>query len=285
MSGLVVDRFPPRGLLAKARNEPDLIEAIGQRLMSLTETDGCRKFVIDCGNGAGSLVAPRLFPRIGVEPRYLFCESDGTFPNHHPDPSVPKNLRELIETVKGGKAELGIAFDGDGDRLGLVTKDGEIIFADRQLMLLAKDVLSRNPGAAQELDYSAVFRVKDGKVELLDKEVQPNGIAFTADEKTLYVGGGKIWKYDVKPDGTVANRKEFNPIGCDGMKLDKRGNIYCATASSHGVRIISPEGKHLGTIRAPEISTNVGFGDADKKTLYIAARTSIYKIRVNTPGI
>jgi phosphomannomutase/phosphoglucomutase len=72
---------------------------------------------------------------------------DGRFPNHHPDPSVPANLAELIEKVRNGKSELGLAFDGDGDRLGLVTKDGEIIFADRQLMLLAKDVLSRNPGA------------------------------------------------------------------------------------------------------------------------------------------
>jgi phosphomannomutase/phosphoglucomutase len=93
------------------------------------------------------MVAPRLFRALGCEVEELYCEVDGTFPNHHPDPSVPKNLAELIETVRGGDAELGIAFDGDGDRRGLVTKDGEIVFADRQLMLLAKDVLSRNPGA------------------------------------------------------------------------------------------------------------------------------------------
>jgi phosphomannomutase / phosphoglucomutase len=93
------------------------------------------------------MLAPRLFKRLGCEVTELFCEVDGTFPNHHPDPAQPENLVELIKTLKTGEAELGLAFDGDGDRLGVVTKDGEIIFADRQLMLLAKDVLSRNPGA------------------------------------------------------------------------------------------------------------------------------------------
>jgi phosphomannomutase/phosphoglucomutase len=108
-----------------------------------------RKFhvAIDCGNGVAGMLAPRLFKRLGCEVTELFCEVDGTFPNHHPDPAQPENLVELIKTLKTGKAELGLAFDGDGDRLGVVTKDGEIIFADRQLMLLAKDVLSRNPGA------------------------------------------------------------------------------------------------------------------------------------------
>ena len=102
---------------------------------------------IDCGNGVAGMLAPRLYRRLGCEVTELYCEVDGTFPNHHPDPAQPKNLVELIKTLKTGKAELGLAFDGDGDRLGVVTKDGEIIFADRQLMLLAKDVLSRNPGA------------------------------------------------------------------------------------------------------------------------------------------
>jgi phosphomannomutase/phosphoglucomutase len=105
------------------------------------------RIAVDCGNGVAGMLAPKLYRALGCEVEELYCEVDGRFPNHHPDPSVPKNLKELIDTVKKGNAELGIAFDGDGDRLGLVTKDGEIIFADRQLMLLAKDVLSRNPGA------------------------------------------------------------------------------------------------------------------------------------------
>ena len=125
----------------------DVLDAYVERIAG--DVKLARKFhvAIDCGNGVAGMLAPRLFKRLGCEVTELFCEVDGTFPNHHPDPAQPENLVELINTLKKGKAELGLAFDGDGDRLGVVTKDGEIIFADRQLMLLAKDVLSRNPGA------------------------------------------------------------------------------------------------------------------------------------------
>ena len=105
------------------------------------------KVAIDCGNGVAGVVAPRLFRRLGCEVTELFSEVDGNFPNHHPDPSKIENLAALIRELKTGNAELGLAFDGDGDRLGVVTKGGEIIFPDRQLMLYARDVLSRNPGA------------------------------------------------------------------------------------------------------------------------------------------
>jgi phosphomannomutase/phosphoglucomutase len=105
------------------------------------------KIVIDCGNGVAGAIAPELFRRMGCEVIELFCEVDGHFPNHHPDPSKPENLQDLIRTLRDTDAELGLAFDGDGDRLGVVTKDGEIIYPDRQLMLFAADVLSRNPGA------------------------------------------------------------------------------------------------------------------------------------------
>ncbi|PKO91214.1 MAG: phosphomannomutase/phosphoglucomutase [Betaproteobacteria bacterium HGW-Betaproteobacteria-10] len=104
------------------------------------------KIVMDCGNGVAGAIAPELFKRLGCDIVPLFCEVDGNFPNHHPDPSKPENLADLIKALKETDAELGIAFDGDGDRLGVVTKDGEIIFPDRQLMLFAADVLSRVPG-------------------------------------------------------------------------------------------------------------------------------------------
>jgi phosphomannomutase/phosphoglucomutase len=104
------------------------------------------KIVVDCGNGVAGSIAPELYRRLGCEVDELFCEVDGTFPNHHPDPSQPHNLRDVIARLAATDAELGLAFDGDGDRLGVVTKDGRIIYADRQLMLFAKDVLSRVPG-------------------------------------------------------------------------------------------------------------------------------------------
>ena len=105
------------------------------------------KIAIDCGNGVAGAFAPELYRRLGCEVQELFCEVDSRFPNHHPDPSQPKNLQDLIAALKTGDAEIGLAFDGDGDRLGVVTKNGKIIYPDRQLMLFADDVLSRNPGA------------------------------------------------------------------------------------------------------------------------------------------
>jgi len=129
------------------RSATSVLDAYVQRITGDVKLARKMRIAVDCGNGVAGMLAPKLYRALGCEVEELYCEVDGRFPNHHPDPSVPKNLQELIQTVKGGKAELGIAFDGDGDRLGLVTKDGEIIFADRQLMLRAKDVLSRNPGA------------------------------------------------------------------------------------------------------------------------------------------
>ena len=105
------------------------------------------KVVIDCGNGVAGAVAPLMLRTLGCELIELYCDVDGHFPNHHPDPSQPDNLRDLITAVSKYKADLGLAFDGDGDRLALVDGDGKVIWPDRQLMLYAKDVLSRNPGA------------------------------------------------------------------------------------------------------------------------------------------
>ncbi len=104
------------------------------------------KIVVDCGNGVAGAYAPALYRGLGCQVTELFCDVDGSFPNHHPDPSVPDNLNDVIQALKTTDAEIGLAFDGDGDRLGIVTKDGHIINADRQLMLFAADVLSRNPG-------------------------------------------------------------------------------------------------------------------------------------------
>lgn len=106
------------------------------------------KIAVDCGNGVGGAFAKRLYEAIGCQVQELFCEVDGNFPNHHPDPSVPENLDDLIRILAEGDAEIGLAFDGDADRLGVVTKDGSIIYPDRQLLLFADDVLKHQPGAA-----------------------------------------------------------------------------------------------------------------------------------------
>lgn len=105
------------------------------------------KVVVDCGNGVAGELAPLLLKTMGCEVIELFCDIDGTFPNHHPDPGKPENLQDLIRVVREEKADLGLAFDGDGDRLGLIDSDGNIIWPDRQMMLFSADVLSRQPGA------------------------------------------------------------------------------------------------------------------------------------------
>lgn len=105
------------------------------------------KVAVDCGNGVAGSIAPRLLQGLGCEVIGLYCDVDGNFPNHHPDPSKPENLNDLIAMVKSEKADIGLAFDGDGDRLGVVVSDGTIVWPDRQMMLYAIDVLSRNPGA------------------------------------------------------------------------------------------------------------------------------------------
>jgi phosphomannomutase len=117
------------------------------------------KVVVDSGNAIPGATSPGILRALGCEVIELYSEVDGDFPNHHPDPSKPENLRELIETVQSSGAELGLAFDGDGDRLGVVTREGNIVFPDRQLMLLATDVLKRNPGATIIYDVKCTQRL------------------------------------------------------------------------------------------------------------------------------
>ena len=118
------------------------------------------KIAVDCGNGVAGATAPELFRRLGCAVEELFCEVDGNFPNHHPDPSVPENLKDLINALQKGDAEVGLAFDGDGDRLGVVTRRGDIIFPDRQLMMFAADVLERNAGATIIYDVKSTRNLK-----------------------------------------------------------------------------------------------------------------------------
>ena len=117
------------------------------------------KIIVDCGNGIPGASAPGVLRALGCDVTEMYSEVDGNFPNHHPDPSKPENLAELIAKVKSTDAELGLAFDGDGDRLGVVTKDGQIIYPDRQLMLLATDVLKRNPGGTIIFDVKCTQRL------------------------------------------------------------------------------------------------------------------------------
>lgn len=143
--------------------EQDYIE----RIVADIQLEKPLHIVIDCGNGVAGNIAPKLFEQLGVKVTKLFCLIDGNFPNHHPDPSKPQNLQDVIKTVIDTGADMGFAFDGDGDRLGLIDNQGNIIWADRQMILYARDILSRNQNA------KIVFDVKCSS--LLPKDIVKHG--------------------------------------------------------------------------------------------------------------
>ena len=201
--------------------------------------------------------------------------------------------RSIDRIEKDGKRTI-LADHYDGKRFGgtndlVVKKDGAIYFTDGFGGLRGRD---QDP--KKEKDFAGVFMWKDGKVTLAITDIAtPNGLAFSPDEKYLYVNGSQakfVRRYDVQPDDTLTNSQMLIDMSSDtaggitdGMKVDTKGNIY--ESGPRGIWIISPEGKHLGTILTPEFVANVCFGDRDNKTLYVAARTGVYKIRVNIPGI
>ena len=137
----------------------DVLPAYRERIAGDVKLARPMKIVVDCGNGVAGASAPGIFRALGCEVIELFSEVDGHFPNHHPDPSKPDNLRDVISALQQTDAELGLAFDGDGDRLGIVTKDRQNIFPDRQMMLFAQDVLSRVPGGTIVFDVKCSQRL------------------------------------------------------------------------------------------------------------------------------
>jgi gluconolactonase len=166
--------------------------------------------------------------------------------------------------------------------------DGSLYFTDPPYGLVKQD---EDP--SKELSFNGVYRFSDGKLQVIINDLtRPNGLAFSPDEQTLYVANSeplKLWmRYDVQPDGTVSNGRVFFDVTSstekglpDGMKLDARGNLYCAGPG--GVWVFSPDGSHLGTIVTPETPANCNWGD-DGKTLYITAETSLYRIRLAVEG-
>jgi phosphomannomutase/phosphoglucomutase len=143
-----------------SRRTQDIAPAYFERITGDVRLARSMKIAVDCGNGVAGAFAPELYRRLGCEVVELFCDVDGRFPNHHPDPSQPANLEDLKRRLREGDCELGLAFDGDGDRLGVVTPKGHVIFADRQLMLFAADLLSRVPGATIIYDVKSTRNMK-----------------------------------------------------------------------------------------------------------------------------
>ncbi len=173
----------------KGRSAPmEIGDEYSHRIVSDCKVARPMKVVVDSGNGIPGASAPAILRALGCEVVELYSEVDGDFPNHHPDPSKPENLADLIKAVKKSKAEVGLAFDGDGDRLGVVTKAGNIIYPDRQIMLFARDVLSRNPGGTIIFDVKCSQRV-------------PVAIREAGGEPLLWKTGHSLIKAKLKETG------------------------------------------------------------------------------------
>ena len=201
--------------------------------------------------------------------------------------------RQIVRLEADGRRTV-LAREFEGKRLNSPNdlahrSDGWLYFTDPTSGLTQGD---QSP--LRELAFNAVFRVKDGKLEVATRDVErPNGLAFSPDEKLLYVNNSadrSIRQFDVRPDGTLANGRllidmDKDPAmgGPDGIKVDEKGNIY--STGPGGLWIMSPNGQHIGTIVLPEQPANLAFGDDDGRTLYVTARASLYKIRLNIAGV
>ncbi|HEV8658541.1 MAG TPA: phosphomannomutase/phosphoglucomutase, partial [Thermoanaerobaculia bacterium] len=188
------------------------------------------KVVIDCGNGAGSLVAGKLFGRLGVDATYLFCESDGTFPNHHPDPTVPENLHDLIEAVGKQKADVGVAFDGDADRLGIIAENGEIIWGDHILIVYARDVLQRL-GKGQPI----IFDVKSS-------QALPDAISAQGGVPVMWKTGHSLIKEKMREmNAPVAGEMSGHMFFAEGFY----GHDDAMYGAARFLRIVADSGKSI----------------------------------------
>jgi len=172
------------------RREVDVVPRYIERIVSDVKLARPLRAAIDCGNGVAGAVAPKVLKAMGCELRELYCDVDGTFPNHHPDPSQPANLKDLIAALAEGGSDVGLAFDGDGDRLGVVAPDGTVIWPDRQLILFARDVLKREPGA------EIIFDVKCSRTV-------PAAVSAAGGKPTMWKTGHSFIKAKLKETGAA----------------------------------------------------------------------------------
>lgn len=235
--------------------------------------------VIDCGNGVASEVAPQLLRDVGCQVSELYCKTDGTFPNHHPDPSDPKNLQALIQAVRNQQADIGLAFDGDGDRLGVVSPNGTIIWPDRYLMLYAEDILSRNPGADIIYDvkcsrYLAPYITKLGGRPMMWKTGHSLLKARMKETEALLGGefSGHIFiaeRWYGFDDALYAAVRLLEILAADPMQRDFE-EIFAdlpSGASTPEIRVSLDNNRHSSVLGQVEMSAKAHFADAEIITI------------------
>lgn len=245
------------GVVREAAVIDRYVEDIATRVGQLAHSDGTpMRVVYDCGNGAAALVAPQLFAALGVDGIGLFTESDGTFPNHHPDPTVPENLADCIAAVRSSGAEIGVAFDGDADRIGVVDRDGRIIWGDHILILYARDVLART-GTGQ----SIIFDVKCSQA--LTDEIERAGGA-----PVMWKTGHSLIKDKMKAmHAPIAGEMSGHMFFTEGFY----GHDDALYAAARLLRIIADSGKRIDELLSdvpPFVSTPEIRIDTDEDTKF-----------------
>jgi phosphomannomutase/phosphoglucomutase len=233
------------------------------------------RVAVDCGNGVAGAYAPELLKRLGCDLTELYCDVDGRFPNHHPDPSKPENLAALIRTVRGGGYDVGLAFDGDGDRLGVIAPDGNIIWADRQMILFARDVLARNPGGliiydvkcSRKLDEA--IRAAGGTPlmwktghSLIKAKLKESG-ALLAGEMSGHIFFKERWYgFD---DGLYAAARLLELLSRDSRSAEEIFGSLPNTINTPELNLKFAEGEHHAVIK--QLVARADFSDANVTTI------------------
>jgi len=238
-----------------ALTQMDLVENYLERISGDIQLEAPLKVVLDCGNGIAGTVAPRLFEAIGCEVVPLYCDVDGNFPNHGPDPSDPRNLEDLAVSVKQLKADMGLAFDGDGDRLGVVTRTGRIVYPDRLLMLFARDVLSRAPGATVIYDVKCTSHLagvilghggspvmwKSGNA-LIKRKMRETQAELAGEMSGHFFFQERWYGFD---DGLYAGCRLLEIIAADGRDADEIFDELPQGVSTPEIKVQMAEGEHF----------------------------------------
>jgi len=236
--------------------ELDIVEQYIERVTSDVKLSRPMKVIVDCGNGVPGAVAPTLLRKLGCEVEEMYCDVDGNFPNHHPDPSKPENLADLKAALAKGDADIGLAFDGDGDRLGVITPQGEVIWADRQLMLYARDILARNPGG------DIIFDIKcTTKLPLVIKEAGGNPIMWKTGHSFIK---GKLKETGALLAGEMSGHIFFKErwYGFDDALYTAARLLEILSADSRPATEIF--GELPDSINTPELNLNMEEGEHHK---------------------
>ncbi len=256
-------------------DEMEIVEHYIDRVLNDVAVAQPLKVVVDCGNGIAGAVAPRLIAELGCEVIPLYCEVDGNFPNHHPDPADPHNLEDLITVVKAEKADLGLAFDGDGDRIGVVTERGTIIWPDKLLMLFARDIVGRNPGADILFDVKCSRHLnslvseyggrpimwKTGHSHMKAK-LKETG-ALLAGEFSGHICFGERWYgFD---DALYSAARLLEIVGAESMSISKLFDEFPVTFSTPEIKVNTTEAAKFSVME--RLSKEGKFGEGTVTTI------------------